>query len=317
MSSQISIPELGSKENPIFVKSEEEIKSNIGKRIKFICISCGKESTREQRKGTHTLLLCKPCKSSQTCKEKYNVDHPGQIPFVKEHIRETLNKNGGYTFQRESSMEKVKNTMKERYGVEKPMDSEEIKNKLKETNIKRYGGVSPMSSKEIKNKVKETTIKNHGKDFWYENLKKANLKNIGVENPFYLEENRRQKFYEYDNQKFDSSWELYFYIYNKDLGKNIIRNSEDFFTYEDNGKVRKYFPDFKIDDKYYEVKGSQFFNENNEPIDYFGNDWSGKYNCMLLNGVNIISYSEIKPIEEYILSKYGIDFISNLKVLKK
>lgn len=318
MSNQISMPITGTKENPLFIKSEEELKQaqkNKIRKIKYFCNSCGREVIRNS--WSSDILLCKPCKSSKTCREKYGVEHPGQIPFVKEHIRETLEKNGTHTFQRESSIEKVKSTMKKKYGVEKPMDSEEIKNKLKETNIKRYGGVSPMSSKEILDKVKETTIKNHGKDFWRNNLKRASLKKFDVENPFYLEEVRRQKFYEYDNEKFDSSYELYFYIYNKDNGKNIIRNKEKYFEYlYKDGKTHKYFPDFEIDGNFFEIKGEQFFNENNQSIDCFGNDWSEKYNCIIENRVNIITYSEIKEMKNFVESKYGTDFISNLKVLK-
>ena len=319
MSNQISTPVIGTKENPLFVTSEEELKQaqkNKIWKIKYFCTSCNREVIRNS--WSSDVLLCKPCKSSKTCREKYGVEHPGQIPFVKEHIRETIEKNGGYTYQRASSMEKVKKTLIEKYGVDNPNKCREVRQKIENTCLERYGAKSPMASEEIKNKIKETTIKNHGKDFWRNNLKQASLKKFGVENPFYLEEIRRQKFYEYDNEKFDSSYELYFYIYNKDNGKNIIRNKEKYFEYlYKDGKMHKYFPDFEIDSNFFEIKGEQFFNENNQPIDCFGNDWSEKYNCIIENRVNIITYSEIKEMKNFVESKYGIDFISNLKVLKK
>lgn len=52
----------------------------------------------------------------------------------------------------------------------------------------------------------------------------------------------------------DSSWELAFLLYHLDIGSQIKRNS-DKFLYEFDGKVRSYYPDFIIDNVYYEIKG--------------------------------------------------------------
>ena len=57
--------------------------------------------------------------------------------------------------------------------------------------------------------------------------------------------------------QFDSYWEFAFYIYKSEIeGKTIIRNTEDAFDYtREDGRPAKFYPDFKVDGMYYEVKG--------------------------------------------------------------
>lgn len=52
----------------------------------------------------------------------------------------------------------------------------------------------------------------------------------------------------------DSSWELAFLIYNLDNNKKVIREERG-FEYIYNNKKHKYYPDFLIDNIYYEIKG--------------------------------------------------------------
>lgn len=60
-----------------------------------------------------------------------------------------------------------------------------------------------------------------------------------------------------DGEKFDSIWEYVFYLYQKEYNNSIvIRNHTDNFPYTDeNGKIRKFYPDFIVNGVYYEVKG--------------------------------------------------------------
>lgn len=58
----------------------------------------------------------------------------------------------------------------------------------------------------------------------------------------------------YKGYECDSSWELAYVIYNIDHNIKFERN-HDFFIYQFNGEDKKYFPDFKIDDTYVEIKG--------------------------------------------------------------
>jgi hypothetical protein len=60
-----------------------------------------------------------------------------------------------------------------------------------------------------------------------------------------------------DGERFDSMWEAAYYIWARDVkGYSIIRNKSDFLTYIDAlGKQRKFFPDFKCNNEFIEVKG--------------------------------------------------------------
>ena len=59
-----------------------------------------------------------------------------------------------------------------------------------------------------------------------------------------------------DGERFDSRWEFAFYKYQKEHGAVVTRNHTDNFPYTDeNGKLRKFYPDFIVNGMYYEVKG--------------------------------------------------------------
>lgn len=61
------------------------------------------------------------------------------------------------------------------------------------------------------------------------------------------------KFGVFNNMYCDSSWELAFLVYCRDHSIQVMRNQEG-FKYEFEGKSHKYYPDFIIDDTYYEIK---------------------------------------------------------------
>jgi hypothetical protein len=97
----------------------------------------------------------------------------------------------------------------------------------------------------------------------------------------------------------DSSWELAFVIYHLDLGSNIKRNTE-FFNYVYEGKNYKYYPDFILNNEYVEIKGYES-NKAKEKKKQFPHKL-------------IMYYSkEMKPILEYVINKYGKDFIKLYK----
>lgn len=60
-----------------------------------------------------------------------------------------------------------------------------------------------------------------------------------------------------DGEKFDSKWEAAVYCYYKYIrGIYIERNHTEWVPYTDeNGKQRKFYPDFKMGGRYLEVKG--------------------------------------------------------------
>ena len=91
----------------------------------------------------------------------------------------------------------------------------------------------------------------------------------------------------------DSSWELAFIIYYSDKGCKIIRNTSS-REYILNGKKRRFYPDFIMDNKFYEIKG--IINEESKAKSEYNKD------------VIFLYKNDMKPILEYVISKYGKNF---------
>lgn len=95
----------------------------------------------------------------------------------------------------------------------------------------------------------------------------------------------------------DSSYELAWVIYNLDNNISFKRNTEK-FKYLDNDIVEKfYIPDFIIDNTYYEIKGYK-----NTKLEY-----KLKY---FPHELKVLFYKDIRYIIDYVIDKYGKNFIS-------
>ena len=93
----------------------------------------------------------------------------------------------------------------------------------------------------------------------------------------------------------DSSWELAWVIYNLEHDVSFSRNRIG-FDYQYNNKTYKYYPDFIIDNTYYEIKG--YMNDKvNAKIKSFPNK------------LIVLYKNDMKPYLEYVKKKYGKDFI--------
>ena len=93
-----------------------------------------------------------------------------------------------------------------------------------------------------------------------------------------------------------SSWELAWVIYAIDNNIKFNRNTEG-FEYNLNDKVKKYYPDFILEDGgYLEIKG--WGNYTFEKISQF------PYK------ITVLYKKEIQPILEYVKKKYGNNFIN-------
>jgi hypothetical protein len=94
----------------------------------------------------------------------------------------------------------------------------------------------------------------------------------------------------------DSSWELAWVIYCLDNGIPFVRNKQG-FPYEINGKVRKYYPDFQLPDGcFVEIKG------------YLSSDFEKKRKSFP-HSLKVITIDEIQPILEYVIGRYGKNYI--------
>jgi hypothetical protein len=94
-----------------------------------------------------------------------------------------------------------------------------------------------------------------------------------------------------------SSWELAWLVYQLDNNKKVLQTNEH-FEYEFEGSKHRYYPDFLIDDVWYEIKGRRESNVQAK-IDQFPKDKK----LVLIEGKK-----EIKPFLEYAKNKYG-DFL--------
>ena len=85
--------------------------------------------------------------------------------------------------------EKIKQTCIEKYGVEYPQQSQEVRDKSKQTCFNNYGVEYPSQSQEIKNKKIETCFNNYGVEYPQQSQevrdksKQTCFNNYGVEHP--------------------------------------------------------------------------------------------------------------------------------------
>lgn len=95
-----------------------------------------------------------------------------------------------------------------------------------------------------------------------------------------------------------SSWELAYVIYCLEHGIVVERNKQG-FSYVWEGKTHTYFPDFYLpeSDRYVEIKG--YYNEKTKVKE-------AQFDQQLI----ILKKNEMKPILEYVIEKYGKDFIN-------
>ena len=176
-----------------------------------------------------------------------------------------------------------------------PKTYKRINRKREETNIKKYGVRYIGSLNFVKDKIRKTKMAKYGV--------------AGAVTYRYL----------YKNVKFDSSWELAFYLYNLNLNKPIKRCTKS-FEYEFEGNKHSYFPDFEIEDKIFEVKGDHFLNKEGLMICPFDRAKDGlfqaKQQCGIKNNVILITRKEITLYLDYMENKYGKNWKEIFKIKK-
>lgn len=154
--------------------------------------------------------------------------------------------------------------------------------------------------------------------------RKANLEKYGVENQFQIREiidqikdTKLEEYgtlslgvhtnYRYNGIKFDSSHELYFYIYHHDILKDDITRGKHFEYFID-GISHIYECDFLLDGENIEIKGCHLINNNMELIDGYGDKhvFKEKTQCLKDNNVKIIidESEEMKNIINIVEMKY-------------
>ena len=103
----------------------------------------------------------------------------------------------------------------------------------------------------------------------------------------------------YKNYFCDSTWELAWVIYHLE-NQIVFRRNYEAFEYEFKGDVKKYYPDFIIEDTYYEIKGRRNYNDLDNQTKEKIKQFKGNLTVLL--------QSEMKQYLDYTISKYGKDF---------
>jgi hypothetical protein len=142
--------------------------------------------------GEKTLVKVKHLQTNSAAKIDVKCDvcsFEKSIQYVK-YIKNTKNFSEIYCCSPKCAVQKQKNTMINKYGIETSFQCQEFKEKSKKTCLGKYGVENPFQSEEIKNKIKETNLERYGVEmpFHLEKFKKTCLGRYGVENPFQSEE---------------------------------------------------------------------------------------------------------------------------------
>ena len=250
------------------------------------------------------------------------------LEMQKKARKTKLKKHGNETW---NNREKAKQTTKDNFGYEYWMQTPEARKKFSErfenmtdeemNTFKKAvsDGMNNMDEKK-KNKCilnRSNTLKNKSNKEKEEiRIKKQKTWNQKTKEELHeirkkAAKNTKHK-YIYKNVDFHSFDEMAFYIYNVEcLNNNIIRNNFDFYlNFYYNGEEFSYYPDFKINEQYIEIKGLQFFENKNpngkmiNPYDRTEDDkYESKFQCMIDNNVLIIT--DTNKYKQYVINKYG------------
>jgi hypothetical protein len=186
----------------------------------------------------------------------------------KKYIK-NINNGGYYSCSSKCANDKRKKTYFERTGFTHQLLNPLILDKIKDTCISRYGFDSPNKSEIIKDKTRKTCMIKYNSNNYVNSVKyKQNMfEKYGVENPMQSNEinDKRIKssflINDFESIKYQGKYELDFLYFCK---KNDINISKTKFTidYYEDGKKKKYLPDFYIDSMnlIIEIKSTYYYN---------------------------------------------------------
>ena len=240
-------------------------------------------------------------KCRKTFQEIYGTDNIFTLDTIKEKCQKTKMKKYNDPFYTNRAKNAI--TVKEKYNVDNVFQLTEIQEKIKKTNSDKYGVEYTFQSEEVKNKIRQTCLARYGT---YSPMQNHDIRMS------------TQSKYSYDQRLFDSSWELGYYIWLTDHNVSFEYQPNIAFEYTIDGQVHYYHPDFLVDGKYTEIKGLQFF-ENNNPAGNMINPfdrtqdklYEAKHQCMIANNINIITDCDF--ILDYIKETYTLDYLKLFK----
>lgn len=153
------------------------------------CVICGKEFKIDTSKNKEDWP--KTCSKECANKLRFQNGNPFQSEESRAKARQHYFEKTGYAhpMQNPEVIQKLKITMKERYGDTPYQRSEEYRNKTIKTNLAKYGTEWALQSEIVKDKVKQTVMSHYGVDNVFkspevrETYKQNYLRNTGYEHP--------------------------------------------------------------------------------------------------------------------------------------
>ena len=249
---------------------------------------------------------------------------------VENTKRSNLNKYGvEWISQTKQYKNAIINRNQELYGVDWYYQSDDFKKKscmtkldryndkhyrnekqIFETCLHKYGSISPLGNVDVRTKIAQT-----------------NIANFGVDNPWKLKEIQDKCKYKYmfEGKYFDSAPEIAFFIWLRDNNIEFEYQPNISFDYMYDGKIHRYFPDFKVGDILFEIKGDHFFKDGKMICPYRDKSWTdeqyilecakyeAKHQCMLKNDVVILTNESYKMFLCYVNQRYGNDYLKKFK----
>ena len=312
--------------------TDDNHKEHLSKTIKSFSAE-KKELKAKRRKATCKKLYGdenwrNAPKARQTLQAKYGkgIVSIFQVPEIRQQVREANIKKYGvpsYT-QTKECQEKIANTCYERYGESRYAKTNECKERVKTTCLQKYGSMNPIGNEKVQDKSKQTCRLKYGCNFSSQSpdiQRKQKRK-------YYVE---LTKFFPESDEvlKFDSLAELAFYIHMRRSNQKVEQQPNVFFEYQFDGNIYRYFPDFKVGTKFYEIKGNQFF-KNKDPNErmicpYRYKNWSdaeylhmcdkyeAKHQCMLANNVIILTSKDYDRFIDEMKEQYGPEIITHIQ----
>ena len=294
------------------------------------------KNTVQRRYGVDNPFQSEMCKakSRMTNLSKIGVEYPGQSiicrnkgidtyfhrtgyrhnmlnPDSKNKVFETTIEHfGAIGFASKKIKKKQVDTLKARYGVETYSQTSEFAKKYIETVTKRFGCSHPCKTLEVQQKIKQTNLSKYG----FENC----MQNLFVRHRSISNKHRGK--YKYEGEIFDSTWEIAYYIWLSDNKIEFKYHPDVDITYEYNGHMCIYKPDFIVNGELHEIKGNHFFSNKQItgelvcPYNAMMNGkMSAKYKCMKKHNVKILLHDDVKPYITYVKNTYGKTYLSQFK----
>ena len=264
---------------------------------------------------------CKECSNKDKLKHTWRLKSKTELDSIYEKRKETLKDIYGEDWKEQFTQKQIETcrnrtpsqqalVSKHHHDERMTRDNAKMAAACKATKLKNYGDETYNNIE----KAKETCLSKYGatnvslvpeivEHMFDDYERRTGFKNPS-HNPAVISKMRAR--YYYDEQRFDSSWELAYYIWLKDHDIPFEFHIDP-IDYSYQGKRHRYFPDFKVNGVLVEVKGPQLLKlmQESNSLD------NAKYRCMVEHNVKIMT--DCSEYLNYIEEKYGKEYLQQFR----